>query len=182
MKDWEEQAILQQYRQEQRKREMIARYASVAGRQQALRLARIAQERIIRKIEQMGFIVHQTTPNAPWDLWVGGCRVEAKASNWQQKAQRYQANVRHHQADVVIFDAINGTDHYFIIPMQEIQPRKSIEVYSYDVLDYSGQWAEYLEQWDVLIQAIEATTDQPQQLSFLDNNLAGCTIPKGVSQ
>lgn len=171
MKDWHEKALIQDLRQAQRHSEQISRYyATLAGRQQANRLAVMAQERIIRKIEQMGYAYHLTTHKAPFDAWIAGCKVEFKASNWQDKARRYQANVRHHKADLVIFDAINGTDHhYFIIPMELVRPRKSIEVYSYNVNRYQGQWAAYLEAWNVLEQAVKDTShNRPLQLTFLD--------------
>ncbi len=163
MKDWEELAILQGLRQEQKRREMATRYV----RQQTYRRSRIAQDRIIRHLEHLGYQVHKTTHNAPFDAWIGGCRVEIKASHWQEAARRYQANVRHHQADVIIFDAVNGRDHYFVIPMAVVTPRKSIEVYSYNVAAYKGQWAEYLEAWEVLTRAVTGVK-KPTQLLFWD--------------
>ena len=81
--DWEEKAILQQLRQDQRQREIAQRYGK-PERQKTYRLSRLAQKRIASKIERMGYEVHGTTHNAPFDVWVGGCRVEIKASNWQE--------------------------------------------------------------------------------------------------
>ncbi len=168
-KDWEEKAIIHDLRQAQRHSEQIARFCNTpAGRRRALKLSKIAEDRIIGKIERIGYEVHRTTYNAPFDAWVAGCKIEFKASNWQNKAQRYQANIRHHNADMIIFDAINGSDHYFIIPMQAVKPRQSVEIYSYDVNRYAGQWSPYLEAWDVLDQAIKDTSHKPIQLTFLD--------------
>lgn len=165
MKDWEELCILQQLRQGQRQREMIARYVT-NQRQKRYKLARIAQQRIIKHLERMGYEVHETTHNAPFDCWVGGCRVEIKASNWQEKANRYQGNIRHHKADILLFDAINGADHFFIIPMAEVKPRKTLEIYSYNVNNYQGQWSDYLESWVILDKAVADALPATIQLGF----------------
>lgn len=53
MKDWEELYILQQLRQEQRKREMMARNVTTQ-RQEQQRRARIAENRIIGHLEHSG--------------------------------------------------------------------------------------------------------------------------------
>lgn len=170
MKDWEELYILQELRQEQRQREMIARFVPTQ-RQEQQRRARLAENRIIRHLEHLGYEVHPTTYHAPFDAWVGGCRVEIKVSNWQDKACRYQGNIRHHEADILLFVAVNGTDHFFVIPMAQVQPRKSVEVYSYHVKRYQGQWAAYLEDWSILDQAIATAPPATIQLGFADVGL-----------
>ncbi len=162
--DWEEKAIVAFLRQEQRQREMAARYAR-PERQASFKFSNRAEIQLMQKLEGMGYVVHTTTHKCPWDLWVGNCRVECKASHWQ-KANRYQANIRHHDADLLIFNAVNGQDHYFIIPMCSVAPRRSIEVYSYNISKYSGQWSLYLEAWDVLEQAVNNAPDRPIQLSL----------------
>jgi hypothetical protein len=170
MKDWEELYILQQLRQEQRKREMMARNVTTQ-RQEQQRRARIAENRIIGHLRTFwGYDVHPTTHSAPFDAWVGGCRVEIKVSNWQKKRRRYQGNIRQHKADVLLFVAVNGIDNFFLIPMAEIHPRKTIEINQYHVQDYQGQWSAYLENWSILDQAIAQAPPKPIQLRF-DNGL-----------
>lgn len=177
-KDWDEKALIQDLRQAQRHSEQITRYyATLAARQQTHRLAQVAQERIIRKLERMGYTAYTTTHKAPFDAWIAGCKAEFKVSNWQDKAGRYQAHIKNHQADIVIFDAINGTDHYFIIPMAAITPRKTIEITRYHVNHYQGRWSPYLERWDILRQAIETST-APVQLTFLDTAQLALTAPE----
>jgi len=112
----------------------------------------------------LGVEVHGTTHKCPFDLFIGGVRAEVKGSHWQNRARRYQADVRHYEADVLLFDAINGTDHWFIIPMAAIAPRRKIEVYSYHVESYKGQWADFLEAWDVLDEIVKKCPSRAIQL------------------
>lgn len=156
MRDWESAAIVQELRQEQKQREMLARYTR-PERQKALRLSYRVEARVLNKIRAMGYDVAETTKNAPFDAFVGGCRVEIKASNWGKlnRGGRYQANIRHCEADVLILVAINGQDHHFVIPMAEIGKRHNISVTSYNVMAYGGIWSPYLEAWDVLQQAVQ---------------------------
>lgn len=166
MKDWDEKALLQELRHEQRQREIWLRYAAQLSRKATYRRARAVEQRIIRQLQGRGFLVNPTPHNAPFDVWVGGLKVEIKYSHWRAGARRYQGHIRNHQADLLIFDAINGTDHYFIIPMAEIRPRQTVEISRYEVELYRGQWRGYLERWDVLRAAVEAVPPLPVQLNF----------------
>lgn len=161
--DWESKAIIQELRQEQRKREMWLRFGTPPDQRQ--RLARIVEARAVERIERhFVYSINYTNHKAAFDLWVGGARVEVKGSNWD--GQRYQASVRNHMADVLIFDAINDTDHWFIIPMGEIEPRNHIAIWNYNVAAYSGQWAQFLEAWDVLEYAVKTAQARPKQLDL----------------
>jgi hypothetical protein len=80
---------------------------------------------------------------------------------------RYQATIRNREADVLLFVAVNGSDHHFIIPMDAIGQRTQIAITSYDVTAYGGQWASYLEAWDVLQEAVKAAPPRPIQLSLI---------------
>ena len=161
--DWEEKAILQELRIEQRRREMILRFGTPPDQRQ--RLARIVEARVALCIEALfGYSINQTSHKASFDLWVDNVKVEVKGSHWQ--GRRYQANIRNHSADILIFDAINGLDHYFIIPMAQVNPRRTVEITSYDVLAYTGQWAAYLEAWDVLALAVRAAPARHRQLDL----------------
>lgn len=124
---------------------------------------RYLEDRAIGKISQIvkaefGYRSSRTKANAPFDMVIEGLRVEVKAAAWHDspKGGRYQANIRNHKADLVIFDCINGTDHFHIIPMAVIVPRKALAVWSYDPSASSGQWVGYLENWDYLTEAVAA--------------------------
>lgn len=135
-------------------------------------LARQAERWTQDQITGLGYQVHQTTNNCPFDLWVQrsdgkAVRVEVKISLYNQNARggRYQANVRHHhQADLLVFIARNGRNWPYIIPMQHIAPRRNIAIWSYCPGDYSGQWAVYLGAWDQLHRAIETAAPKDFQL------------------
>ena len=185
MKDWDEKALLQELRREQRDREMWQRFAGRLARKANYRKARAKERKILAKIKQRGFSVMATGHNDRFDAWIGGARVEVKYSHWKQKAQGgcYQAQIRNQVADVVIFDAINGTDHFFIIPMPAVANRRTVEVCSYDVTAYKGQWADYLEAWELLAGAVEAAPSLPVQLElFLDSDSGIAKIEERVSK
>jgi hypothetical protein len=159
-RDWEGLAILQHLRQEQRKHEMILRFGLTAPHLRQ-KMAREIVHRVINRLAVYGFPVATTTHKCPFDLWVGDLRVEVKGSHWRQAHHCYQASIRNHAADMLIFDAINGQDHFFIIPMPAVAPRKTVEVRCYNVEASKGQWAAYLERWDILVQLVE---NRPMQL------------------
>lgn len=123
------------------------------------RFAAEVERRVIQKIEALGLQCNRTTNNAPWDVWVEGARVEIKAARWsdhQNGGGRYQAAIRNHQADVLVLVAVNGSDHFFVIPVREIEGLRSLAITSYDVSEYEGKWAVYRDRWDLLIEAVES--------------------------
>lgn len=167
--DWEETYILQQLRQKQKRLEMAARFG---GQQQeeaktvtTHEFANASEARLIASLRAKGYDVLRMHIHHTFDLWVNGLRVEVKASTWQS-GRRYQAHIRNHEADLVVFMAVNGEDHHFFIPMHVIKPRKTIEVGVYNVKHYTGIWARYFERWDVLRQAVYAAPARPKQLKL----------------
>jgi hypothetical protein len=131
-----------------------------------------AEEAVSRMAEKLGHHVSRTINNAPFDLWIGGARVEVKASTWRPWPQpdsnsgRYQAAIRNHQADIVVLDCINGTDHLHFIPQAAIGSVSNIAVWTYDPADSGGRWRPYLEAFDFLEQAIKAANHSWQPSLF----------------
>lgn len=123
---------------------------------------RAVEKRAVDKVTEiansLGYRVNPTVKNSAFDLWIEGVRVEVKGSTWHESKRggRYQAAVRNHTCDLLIFDCINGTDHLHFIPSQAIGGRRNITVWSYDPEDSSGIWRPYLEEVIFLHQAIEA--------------------------
>ena len=153
------------------RQERIAKFAFAGPRPRPAEqvLARQVETKVSNLITALGYPVWPTPQNSPFDLWAGGARIEVKASRWiNPQKPRYQAGIRNHRADLLIFDAVNGADHFFIIPMALIIPRRTIEITRYDVTAYSGRWAEFLEAWNLLHLAIEQAPPQPIQLNFLE--------------
>jgi len=166
---FEDTADLADLRRDQRRREMAARYKRISPTEANKRFERKAIKRLIARLKNLGLDVSQTTHNARFDLWVGNCRVEFKAARWHKRRSggRYQANMRGNNADLVVFTAVNGTDHDFIIPYTAIGGRKTLEVTSYDVTAYGGQWSPYLGNYDSLVAAAGADTPAaPRQLQL----------------
>jgi len=138
-------------------------------------LAREAERWVADRVQLMGYETHPTTHKCPFDLWVTDAeraiRLEVKISLYHtgKKGGRYQADIRHHdQAELVVFIARNGRDWPFVIPMGDIAPRRNIAIWSYCPADYTGQWANYLEAWDHLHQALETAMPQARQLTLFE--------------
>ncbi|MCB0191924.1 MAG: hypothetical protein KDJ65_08270 [Anaerolineae bacterium] len=139
-------------------------------------LSHQAEQVVDALIRQMGYRTQTTTHKCPFDLWVQdeagrAVKVEVKISRFHRLKKgggRYQCDVRHHdQADLLVFIARNGQDWPFVIPMNHIEPRRNIAIWSFHPEAYGGQWARYLEAWEHLHQAIEAAAERPWQLRLL---------------
>lgn len=121
------------------------------------------------RLAGMGYRVRRQGHNARADLIVEDClRVEVKASRYYPNKQggRYQARL-HNRADVLLFCCVNGSLHFFVIPMWALRGVGNLAVWSYDPAEYGGQWAPYLENWQVLADALAvARMDRTYQLSF----------------
>lgn len=119
---------------------------------------RAAVAEIMNQAGARGYRCSPTGNNDPFDLWIEGARVEVKAATYHnvetKQGGRYQANIRNHTADLLIFDCINGSHHLHFIPMVEIVPRRHIAIWSHDPARSRGQWLPFLEAWDYLEQAI----------------------------
>jgi len=101
------------------------------------RLAREAEQIVAERVETMGYQATLTTHKCPFDLWVcnhtgRAVRVEVKLSRYHphKRGGRYQANIRHDQADLLVFIARNGQDWPFVIPMADIAPRRNIAIWA----------------------------------------------------
>lgn len=167
-RDWDEKALIAELRQDQRNREMWLRWSLNHPEQADIyTFYQQVQDRAKDRIEMLlGVEAIPQTYHSQYDLTVGNLTVEVKGSRWQDKAQRYQADIRQHTADLVMFDAVNGTDHWFIIPMADLAPRRTIEVYSYHVERYQGQWAGYLEAWFLLVEMVIRAPKRAKQMTL----------------
>lgn len=128
-----------------------------------------AERWIVQYLEARGHRVARTTNNAPFDLFVDGVAVEVKGATWHKAHNgggRYQAAIRNFEADIVIFDCINGTHHLFVIPMSAIRPRRALQITRFRVEKSQGQWLAFLDAWHYLDQAI-ARRNRNWQLPLL---------------
>ncbi len=101
-----------------------------------------------------GYRVELTPHTHPFDLWLDDrIRVEIKGAqpyySQANRYHRYQAELRNHQTDLLIFICIADFDqnHAFIIPHTALGRRRNLVISSLDPRDYTGQWAPYLEDW-----------------------------------
>lgn len=133
-----------------------------------------AVERVKARLEEMGYAVEPSKGNAHWDLLVEGClRLEVKASEWKLQEHpepgrrrprgRYQANIRKKQAgqvDLVVFMAVNGADHHFVIPRPELRGRRNLTIRCYDPAHYTGNLAGFYEAWERVGPALAAARER----------------------
>lgn len=136
-------------------------------------LAAGAVQRVATRLEALGYTVEPTAGNASWDLLIDGClRVEVKASEWREQMpgkdrrlprHRYQANIRARQAksvDLIIFVAVNGSDHHFIIPREQLNGRHSLTIRTHNPVNYTGCLAEFREAWQLVGPALKAAKER----------------------
>ncbi|MGD9101709.1 MAG: hypothetical protein PVF45_14605, partial [Anaerolineae bacterium] len=102
------------------------------------------------RLARMGFQVARTGYNDPWDLRCEGVKVEVKGATY--RSRRYQAAIRNHQADVLLFgckrpQADGGDLVFFVIPARAYAHTNNIAVWTRDPADYQGQWCEYYRAW-----------------------------------
>lgn len=162
-------------RREQRRREMIARYAArpaVDARADNHALAGEIEAWVAGRLEALGYGVRFTSHKAAFDLLVEGClRVEVKASRWlpQGNRWRYQFNLRASQrkAEVVIAVAVNSRGRYpFVVPAAAVGDRRSMTIRTFDPVYYTGIWAEWLGAWSALGPALDVARVRPRNLEL----------------
>ena len=169
------QAIQHHYQKQQRADSFILGLAAKKQKQATtLALANDAERLVATVARQMGYSARLTPHSHPYDIEVFDSagrvvRVEVKISTIQPNGTgyRYQARIHHHQADVVVFIARNGSDWPYVIPMAAIKPRLNIAISSKCPGNYSGQWARYLEAWRYLRRAVENAVPRPVQLNLV---------------
>jgi hypothetical protein len=133
--------------------------------------ARRVQTVVQRHLEYLGFTVNPTTHTCSFDLWVNNVlTVEVKGSKWTRRADRpqygrYQFDIRPTQKpDIFIVDCVNGSHYMFVIPGSTLKGRRKLEITSEDVNTYTGQWAQYLNAWELVGELVEQAGPRPQQL------------------
>lgn len=168
VKDWDERAIVQEFRHEQRQRERAGRYlfrpaADVPVKPNYMDFERAGTVNLVELLCSMGYTVSLTGNNAPYDAMVNGLPVEFKFSRYHlhpsKGGGRYQCAIRNRHAAVLILTTVSEVYYHFVIPMEAIKT-KHIAITSYNVLDYRGQMFRYLENWKTLDRAIVHNTRQ----------------------
>jgi hypothetical protein len=123
-------------------------------------------ERLVQlRLERAGYHVQRNGYNAPWDLTVNGHRVEIKAATY--KSGRYQAAIRNHQADLLIFACqAQIALHYFIIPAAAYAHTTNIAIWTPNPAHYTGQWSIFYNAWHFAALILDRPSPHNTQLSL----------------
>ena len=109
-------------------------------------------------LDYLGYDVRENGHNDHCDLVINGkLRVEVKGALWSSSSTRegrYQFNTRQHP-DVYILRCLTIPGAAFIIPGREIGSRTNIAIWSRNPYKYNGQWAKYMNTWDVIRTELE---------------------------
>jgi hypothetical protein len=151
----------------------------------AFQLAQEAEWLVAKQMASFGYYVYPTTHKTPFDLWVENdaghaIKAEVKISRYNQhkRGGRYQCNVRHHQADILVFICRNDRDWPFVIPLDEVYPRMNITIWAAHPDQSRGQWAPYLQAWHHLHQAVSQAPSRPRQLTIFEKPILFCSRPE----
>lgn len=170
--DLDEKALIAQYRAGLEAEIKRRRFAKPGHNKDHCPLARDAEAKVAQFIQQLGYHVAPTVANSPFDLWAwsdngGAARIEVKISLYNPwgSTGRYQAAIRNHEHDLVIFIARNGRDWPFILPALVVPP-KNLTIWTKCPAD-SKPYRPYLEAWDILHQVIATHRPIGWQLPLL---------------
>ena len=115
--------------------------------------AQIAERWAMTVLSELGYAVHQNGHNDGADLVVNDTlRIEVKASFWvghKTRKGRYQFNTRQ-RPDCYILFCMGTNGSAFVIPGDIIGDRTNVAIWSQDPERYAGQWATYLDDWEVI--------------------------------
>lgn len=121
--------------------------------------------RLVRGLEMLGIgPVAVMGENDPVDLLIAGWACELKVARARAKDHKkevYQAlmhdrkNGHRLSGDVVILLCVDRKDRLwpYLIPRAAVGERRTVEVTSHPQR-YRGQWQQYLEAWDVLMEGV----------------------------
>jgi hypothetical protein len=135
------------------------RYARQAD---ARELAQDIENEARAVLEGLGYRTAKTGHNEHFDLWVEGVRVEVKGATF---TDRYQANLRGNDADVLVFGCVNGATHFFVIPWPALGRRRNLAIWSENPDDYQGRWARFRDAWGI-VDDLVADPPRPYQLAL----------------
>jgi hypothetical protein len=132
----------QRFRQAQQQ----TRYSRARSDDPRKELAGYVEHQARLRLERLGFRVARTGYNDRWDLWCEGAKVEVKGATY--RSRRYQAAIRNHKADVLLFGCKRqGALDFFVIPAPAYAHTNNIAVWSPNPADYQGQWSEFHNAW-----------------------------------
>lgn len=101
------------------------------------------------------------------DLTANGVRVEVKAAKWGRHGA-FRFNMRQSDAELYLLACCSEVEveAWFIVPAAAINGQKIIGIWSENAKVYKGQWAVYLEAWQIADHVIGAGGGWPQQLGL----------------
>lgn len=137
--------------------------------------AREVESSIANRLRASGYSVSRSNANDHYDLLVNGLRIEVKAAALSD--HRYQAALRSNDADVLIIccrapsPAGDGwgegaTDHYFVMPFDEVRGRTHLKISNADPATYAGRLRIWYEAWNLIDRLVSAGVNHWQPSLF----------------
>jgi len=125
-----------------------------------LHVERLALELLLER----GHTVAMAARNVHHDLVANGLRVEVKAARWGAHGA-YRFNMRQSEADLYLLACCSATEvlAWFCLPATALDSQKIIGIWAADPREHQGQWAAYLEAWDLADRLIAAGGPCPYQ-------------------
>jgi predicted DNA-binding protein (UPF0251 family) len=98
------------------------------------------------------------------DLLANGVRVEVKAARWGAHGA-YRFNMRRSEAELYLLACCSEVEvlAWFCVPAAALDSQKIIGIWAKNPNDHRGQWAAYLEAWEVADRLIRRGGDWPMQ-------------------
>lgn len=172
----DDEQLHQQHAQQSQHDRFVTRYY-LSGHKPIDRkpFAREVESSIANRLRADGYSVIRSNANDHYDLLVNGLRVEVKAAALSDR--RYQAALRSNDADVLILccrapspmgdgRGEGVTDHYFVIPFDDVRGLTHIKISQPDPLAYTGRFRDRLDDWSLIDRYIAAGVNHWQPSLF----------------
>jgi hypothetical protein len=131
-----------------------------AARQFGLYVERLALDILIER----GHVVIPGDYADHHDLIANGARIEVKAARWGAHGA-YRFNMRRSEADMYLLACCSPVEilAWFVVPAAALNGQRMVGIWAADPRHHRGQWAAYLEAWDIADRLIRRGGGWPMQ-------------------
>jgi len=108
--------------------------------------------------------LHGLDPEVHHDLVANGARIEVKAARWGAHGA-YRFNMRQSAADLYLLACCSEVEvlAWFCVPASAFDGQRMVGIWAENPRHHRGQWAAYLEAWEIADRLIEGGGGWPMQ-------------------